>query len=80
MAHIEIRMAGARSDKDGKVRYWGNVCDGFDTRSTPRYLRARSALTHARTLAVNLNGDKSGGGRYQGKAAIAEIFHPSFQR
>lgn len=75
---IEIRLSGAHSDKLGHMTYWGNVSDGFRMRSTPRFKQAKSALIAARTIALNMNGDASGGGLYQGRAKIIEIFHRSF--
>lgn len=61
----------------GNTLFYGVVEEPNGKRtSSKKFRRPASAISHARTVAANINGDQSGGGVYAGACQIKEVYHP----
>lgn len=68
----KITVEMRETTKGGKLATYGVIKHPGGEVKSNTFVKAESALSHARTIAMNINGDASGGGIYKGKAEIIE--------
>lgn len=73
----ELTIFFAWTGRKGATVFYGVVEEPNGKRTASKHFRRpASAVSHARTIAANINGDASGGGIYAGACNVREVYHP----